>query len=640
MSYQEKYQKAREAGYSDEEIMEYLSKKDPSFEQKMEKAQEIGYTPQEVLSYFNTPKQEEKPEETGFKDYVSDFGKQAVQGLGVGAIGTYGDILDLLGVQAKEILPGEKAKYSREFDILEKMEQGNKPSFGELMELSGDDDIVPRYSRLPSSQEAEQLGSDLGLISEPKTAAGRYGRRIGKLGGAGAALGGGGIVAPIVAGIAGQTLEELGAPPWAQAAAEIIATLKYAPKSNVPVTSKSKEVEKVVQDLRKAGFSEQDITLAKNSLEQRNILKKISKPTDKSKRAFQHAEENTAKNFDKILESSFEGLTTEGPDVFKNISADIFHNLDEIAQKVPVSQTSEFAQDLSEIVKSLEKTLAGTPQENQIIEFLNKAIESSRPKFKGGKAAVLEQPSSLLDQFGNRIMAPGKPAIPAQRAPDLTADYYLRFYKGLNAIGQWDNPKQREFVFSKVKDAVKKVLVKQGKEGIEVANELERANKSWMKYLKAENISDLLRKYSTEDGINFTRLSKSLENHKNYDVLVDGLGAEKAKNLKLIADTGKSIKNLDKQITGDQAKQIFGSLKLWEFAKSVATLNLKSLGLIIGNELAGKFATKLLTDEKYQNIARRMMQAASDQKWMQMSILSRNLQSMLTKEGNQTSQEE
>jgi hypothetical protein len=53
MNYQEKYSQAKKAGYTDQEIMEHLSSKDPSFNEKMAKAQEAGYSPQEVLSHFN-----------------------------------------------------------------------------------------------------------------------------------------------------------------------------------------------------------------------------------------------------------------------------------------------------------------------------------------------------------------------------------------------------------------------------------------------------------------------------------------------------------------------------------------------------------------------------------------------------------
>ena len=124
MNYQEKYQKAKQSGYSDEEIMEYLSQKDPSFTEKIQQAQNVGYTPEEVLNYFNSAPKEK---EMDFGDYATDFGKQTAQGFGIGALGTYGDILDLFGIQSKETLPGEKEKYNREFNVLEKMEQGEKP---------------------------------------------------------------------------------------------------------------------------------------------------------------------------------------------------------------------------------------------------------------------------------------------------------------------------------------------------------------------------------------------------------------------------------------------------------------------------------------------------------------------------------
>ena len=52
---QEKYQKARQAGYSDQEIMEHLAKKDPAFEGKIIKAQEAGYSSEEILAHFNSP---------------------------------------------------------------------------------------------------------------------------------------------------------------------------------------------------------------------------------------------------------------------------------------------------------------------------------------------------------------------------------------------------------------------------------------------------------------------------------------------------------------------------------------------------------------------------------------------------------
>lgn len=104
MNLSEQYQKARQAGYSDEEIMEYLNQKNPDFSKKMQKAEQVGYKPQEIIDYLN------KPKELTSGDYAKDFGSQYLQGASIGAIGTYGDILNLFGLQSKDILPGEKEK--------------------------------------------------------------------------------------------------------------------------------------------------------------------------------------------------------------------------------------------------------------------------------------------------------------------------------------------------------------------------------------------------------------------------------------------------------------------------------------------------------------------------------------------------
>ena len=177
MNYQQIYQEAKKSNYSDEEITNYLLENDPDFEKIINEAKESGYTPKEVLSFFN---EKPKSKQIGLGDYVEDLGKQTVQGVGIGALGTYGDILDLFGLQPNETLPGEKAKYGRESDILEKLHSGQVPSVGELEDIS-DNDVIPRYSKLPSSREAEEFSQELGLVSEPKTAAGRYGKRIGKI---------------------------------------------------------------------------------------------------------------------------------------------------------------------------------------------------------------------------------------------------------------------------------------------------------------------------------------------------------------------------------------------------------------------------------------------------------------------------
>ena len=50
------YTKALELGYTDEQIAEHLSKKDPVFSDKYKKALELGYKPQEIFSKYSQSK--------------------------------------------------------------------------------------------------------------------------------------------------------------------------------------------------------------------------------------------------------------------------------------------------------------------------------------------------------------------------------------------------------------------------------------------------------------------------------------------------------------------------------------------------------------------------------------------------------
>ena len=116
----------------------------------------------------------------------------------------------------------------------------------------------------------------MGLVSEPKTAAGRYAKRIGKFTGATASFGGGGgWASPIAAGVAGQSLEELGAPPWVQAAGEIVAALKFSPKKPISVSSKSKEVEEVITEFEKSGVFRTRYHSSKKRSRRKKVFKKV-----------------------------------------------------------------------------------------------------------------------------------------------------------------------------------------------------------------------------------------------------------------------------------------------------------------------------------------------------------------------------
>ena len=579
MTLQEKYQKARQAGYSDEEIMDYLSKKDPTFNEKIKKAQHFGYSPQEVLSYFN------KPKENTPSDYAKDVVKQGAQGFGIGSLGTYGDILDLLGVQSKEILPGEKAKYGREFEVLEKMDQGQVPSHGELLELSSDDDIAPRYSRLPSSQDVEELGKGLGLVSEPKTAAGRYARRIGKLGGGGAALGSGAIAAPIVAGLAGQTLEEVGAPTWAQAAAEIVATLKLSPKTNVPITSKSKEVEKVIKDLRQAGYSEQDITLAKSALEERKLLKKYSSLTPEAENAIQNGLKNSETLFKEQIKKGLPGYAEGGLPYLEKEASNVYRTMEEVAATVPIKNKEPVKKSIEGAIAYLEKYPL-LDEQKKFIEFLKDGL-------------------SKVDKAEN-------------------ADFLTGFYRNLGKAGNWGDPKQKEHLLGMVKQGIKDSFAESGPEAAKFGKYFDATNEAWKKWLNAKDLMQTIEKAETIEGMNFKKLSSILNDKENHELAKKVLGPEQLKNIKTISEGSQAIESLVKQIPKtDKSVQ---ELKLLSAIHALIVHGNKSpLTAFIGLEAAKRLYTSLLIDPEKQNLMKRLIIAAKNNSPQQAAIFAHEL---------------
>jgi len=592
---QEKYQQARKAGYTDEEIMTHLGEKDPSFEQKMMKAKEAGYDPKEVLNYFNSaPRQKE---EGAVEHYGKDIAKQGAQGFGIGALGTYGDILDVLGLQSKEMLPGDEAKQGREFDVLQKLEEGKKPSFGELMELSSDEDISPRYSRIGGSQDVEEFGKQVGLVSDPKTPAGRYARRIGKLGGGGAALGSGAIVAPIAAGLAGQTAEEMGLPPWVQATFEFIAGLKAAPKTKVPITSQSKEVETIIKDLRASGFTDKEITLAKNALEDRKILKKFATLTPKAENAIQQGIKTSENLFKEQIKKGLPGYAEGGLPYLQKQANNVYGAMEDLAATVPIKNTAPVRKSIQGAINYLEKYPL-LKEQKEFVEFMKDGLNKLQGSQNAGKLA-----------------ASGEGA--------LMGDFLTGFYRNLGKAGNWGNPKQKEHLLGMVKDGIKQTFAESGPEAAKFGKYFETTNEAWKHWLDTRDLMETVEKSFNVDGMNFKKLTSILNNPENHELAKKVLGPEQLDNIKTINKGAEAIESLLKQIPkADQSSKI---IKTLEAARAFFTGSWKTLAGLMTYETARSIATKMLIDPKKQNIAKKLIVAAKNNAPQQAAILAQEL---------------
>jgi len=518
---------------------------------------------------------------------LSEVPEQSLKGVTKGFLGAYGDILDLAGLQKQGVAQGQEG--------INRFEQG--ASDIQLAAMSDADEPVPRYTSLPTSEQVGQGIQSLGGPGEAKTPAGRFSSRISEFAGGGAALGAPQAKLAAKAGTIGQSLEELGAPKWVQAAGEIATFLKGS-RAKTPIKSSSKEANAEINRLKKMGYSDQDLTLAKNTLEERGWLKKTSKLTPEAENRFKSAMKNSQNHVDDILEASFPGIKDEGVSGIRRASEELFGSLDDLAKNVIIEKPESFIKNADKAIERLSGTLANTPQEKEVISILESA-----------KQSAIE----------------GRPA-----------DVYTRFYRGLNQIGKWGNPKEREHVFTLVKDAIKQTFRDQGPEGQKLASALEDANKSWIKYLNAEDMTEILAKVTTEDGINFSKLSRSLDNPNNYQMVSKALGKESASNMKKIAETASSIKGLEKIMVGGEVKKALGSSKLAALAYSAATGDISPIKAYIGVLAAGRLSTKLLTDPKYQNLRMKMLNAVKDQNWGVIRSITQSLEKEISSKSGTT----
>lgn len=519
----------------------------------------------------------------GASDYLKDATQQVSQGLGIGALGTYGDIFEMLGLNPKDVSESEKDKYSREFATLEKMEKGEVPSSGELMGLSEDD--LPRYSRLPTSQDVESLGKEFGLVSEPESAAGRYAKRIGKLASGSLVTGLPAIKAPIVAGLAGQTIEEAGGPPWMQAAAEIIASLKFAPKTGTrAVTSKSPEVEQTLQNLRNAGFAEQDLTLAKNALEERKLLKKFSKLTPEAENTINKSIQNSETLLKDQIAKGLPGYAEGGLTYLEKQASNVYKTMEEVASSVPIKNSEPMKKAIDQSIKYLEKYPL-LKEQKEFIEFMKEGLSKS----------------------GNAN----------------TAEFYTGFYRNLNRAGNWGNPTQKEHILGIVKKGIKETFDQSGPEAKKFGEYFEKTNEAWKKWLDAKDVMSMFEKAITNEGINFKKVSSILNDPETYKQANKVLGPQQIKNIEYISKGAQHIESLLKQIpSADKSSQTF---KMLESLRGIISGDFRPLAVLIGMEGAKRLATDVLINPKKQNIMLKIIDAAKNKSPQQAAILAQEL---------------
>lgn len=506
------------------------------------------------------------------KDYAKQFTKEGLIGLG----GTWGDLAELAGLPQGE-LPGQKEKHQREFETLEKMKQpGYQPSIYDIAMLT-DDSEGPGAWTLPTSKGLREFNDLLGGPGEPETTAGRYGARQGKLVGSGVATGQLNPVPGLLAGAVGQRLEELGAGETAQTIGEIV-TLLLSPGggSKGQLGEKAaKQVKDKINQLRKLGYSDEEITLAINSASKGKKAGVKATKGAKTEAAFEKFGEKSADLVSDILQTEIPGIE-RGVQHVHQIASDFYGQVAREGANLVIKDSTPFINSATRVVKELRQNLGNNPEAGAFLNRLYDAVVAST-----------QQP---------------------------TARNFMEFYKELNKMGSWIDRSSKDRLITMVKDGIKDTFRSEGPAGRKFAQRFEEANAGIAKAYKAQDVHDLLQKTVTQEGTDFKKMYKLFDKPDNVHLMEEVLGTTQTNNLRQIAKTSKEVKDFDKAWkSASLLPKSLGSIAGHGAAYYLYSGNWIGLAAMKGGEvIARKLAEKSLTDPRFQNLMIRGIHAVKN----------------------------
>ena len=532
---------------------------------------------------------------------IKDVAKQGIKETLIGAGGAYGDIADLLGINPKQS-ERSKEKDSAAMDVHERMKQpGYKPTVQDIEALSSDDDMALPFS-IPTSEGLRDVNEAIGGPGEAETPQGKYGGRIGRLYGSGLAFGQVNPAPAVVGGVVGQAVEDLGGGPLAQAAAEIVSMI-LTPQGGIKrlVSSNKKEVQGLIEKLRKMGYAEEDITLAINSAYKDGRAAKVASKGAATEEAFENFSQNSDKIVSEILAAEIPGIE-KGIQNVHEVASDFYGAVAKEGSQLTITNSRPFLDASKKVVDQVENTLGKNPDAQAFVKRISEA------------------------------------AMDATQYP--SAEKMMNFYKELNSMGNWLGRSQKDHLITQVKNGIKDTFKSEGKKGKDFAEKFEKANQGIRKAYQAQDLHDLMQKVTGQNGIDYKRFNKLFDKKDNVDLFADVLGTKQAENIKMISKVGSQVKDFDKSwkvannfrvgTAGDAARGVAATYYIyngdWEGLAKVAASK-------IGSSAIKKLAEKSLTDPKFQNLLIKGLHAVKVESPKLMTSANNAMKQYLKEEG-------
>lgn len=412
--------------------------------------------PQDVIDNDETPKnifqkhaelnKRKKEDQFGFLDTLRDIGEQIVSKGISGIGGAYGNILDTFGLQLPEgqnTLPGQKQVYDIQSNILDKINRGETPSFGELSLLS-DDDVLPSVSRLPTSKDIQKGIKDYTGVGDGKTATGRIAGHGAQALGEGLVTGAGGKVlgAMGLSNVAGQGIREAGGPETLATATEIVGPLTPSVISKRLIPS-AKGAKDLVKAGRQVGLTENQITPLIQGESKSSILSKVARKGTKTKELFSSIKESLGDSYNSIKSSP------------------------QARVKLPNAEQIGLRREFGNIRNELSKTLAPSPDKEAALNYIEKSLETLRNT-------------------------------------DVTPEYLVNFWQDINKSVKWNSINGGKKALARLKEPVSEALKKvspQLAEDFEMTNQLYSKYAQISKKLKPDLVDSFVNKGEILTGV-------------------------------------------------------------------------------------------------------------------------------------------
>lgn len=323
--------------------------------------------------------------------------RQAAGGAASGFLGTAGDIADFLHLQSPEILPGHKTALEAEYEL---------PNW--LSGIISDDDLAPRYNRLPSRREVSRILE----LSEPQNYPERAARRGAESAGGAASLGVGGLgtlLAIAGGGVAGQAVEDLTGSQIAGLLVELLSPLGFLTASENVVPRLGGKSGELARTALKHGATDAEVAPLVTGKFKGGLVRKAGK-----QKGIQKAATRARAGVNKVwsgVKAEAEGLAPIEREQLKNLRL----AADEVRKSIPPGalSTSDEASLAKHLTEFKSKLIYGSVTPRTLIEDwrrINKIVNWNKPQdarmalqsLKEPMRQALERASpELAKEFGN-----------------------------------------------------------------------------------------------------------------------------------------------------------------------------------------------------------------------------------------------